>query len=58
MKITTITYKRTVNMGNYENKSLEATTQVEEDEDPSEASDLLRSWVINELTKARPGNGS
>ncbi len=54
MRITTLTYSRTINMGNFESKRLEATCDVDETENPSEASDDLRNWVLGELTKAKP----
>jgi hypothetical protein len=58
MKIITITYNRTVNLGNYESKRLEATCEVDDAEDPSAACDELRAWVIAELQKTGPtGNG-
>jgi hypothetical protein len=58
MKITTITYNRTVNLGNYESKRLEATCEVDDGEDPSVAADELRAWLIAELQKTGPaGNG-
>lgn len=57
MRITTITYSRTINLGNFESKKLEATCDVDETEDPSEASDALRVWVLAELTKPKPNDG-
>lgn len=58
MKIKTILYSRTVNLGNYESKRLEATCEINDGEDPSAACDELRTWVIAELQKTGPtGNG-
>ncbi len=54
MRITTITYSRTINLGNFESKKLEATCDVDETENPSEASDTLRLWVLAELSKPKP----
>ena len=58
MRITTITYSRTVNLGNYNSKKLEATAEVDNGEDPTEVSDKLRAWLVKELQKTGPGNGS
>lgn len=37
MKITVVTYSRTINLGNYESKRLEATCEIDDGEDPSAA---------------------
>ncbi len=58
MRITTITYSRTINLGNYESKKLEATAEVDNGEDPSVVADTLRAWLVKELQKTGPGNGS
>ncbi len=54
MRITTLTYSRMINMGNFESKRLEATCDVDDTENPSEASDDLRNWGLGELTKPKP----
>lgn len=58
MNITTITYSRTVNMGNYESKKIEATCEPDDGEDPSAACDALRAWIIGELQKTNGGPGA
>jgi hypothetical protein len=51
MKIKTILYNRTVNLGNYESKRHEATAEVEDGEDPTKAAEELRAFVHAELKK-------
>lgn len=51
MKITTISYNRTVNLGNFESKRQEATAEIEDGEDPAKAAEALRKWVHAELVK-------
>lgn len=49
MRITSITYSRTKNLGNYESERIEATAEVDEDEFNSDALTKLRDWVFLEL---------
>ena len=45
MQVTTITYKRTNNLGNYSSEMLEATAIIAEDEDVVECGKALRRKV-------------
>lgn len=49
MKIKTVSYKRIKNLGNYESEHLEVFAEVDENEDPSEASQKLREFVAEQL---------
>ncbi len=49
MRITTIEYRRLVNLGRYENEHLTATAEVAEGDDPSEAAAALRAFVLTQL---------
>lgn len=54
MPIKTITYKRIKNLGNYESKTLEATSVVNEGDDPiTELADLI-AFVEHELFPPKP----
>lgn len=54
MKITKITYQAVKNLGNYESERLEASADIEEGEDPTDAALKLRRWV--NLTLDAPPN--
>ncbi len=49
MPIKSITYKRIKNLGNYQSKTLEATSIVNENDDPDEELKTLIALVDNEL---------
>lgn len=49
MHITTITYQRVVNLGRYESARLDASAELEPDEDPHGAYLNLRDWVHTQL---------
>lgn len=49
MQIKTITYRRTKNLGNYNSETLEATAQINEDEEPTKTYHALREWVLEKL---------
>jgi hypothetical protein len=49
MKITQISFKRTVNLGNYQSKTLEVTAEVGEDEIPQFAIRDLEDFVLEQL---------
>lgn len=48
-RITTITYSRTVNHGNYESEKLEATVELEEGTDPDHEFERLKAFVLRKL---------
>ena len=55
-QIKTITYSRTINLGNYESERLEATVEIEsktlgynDPEDPSDAFKELKEWVLQQI---------
>ncbi len=50
MKITQVTFKRILNLKNYNSGHLELTATVEEDEDPKEAASNLMSVIDQLLT--------
>jgi UDP-N-acetylenolpyruvoylglucosamine reductase len=54
MPIKTITYKRIKNLGNYQSKTLEATSIVNENDDPDEELKTLIALVDNELFPPEP----
>jgi len=49
MKIQTITYAELQNLGHYENRRIEATAIVQEDENPAEVLQAVKTWVKNQL---------
>lgn len=49
MKITKITYRRTRNTGNYESQTVEATVELEIDDNAEDAFEGLKNWVIESL---------
>lgn len=49
MPIKSITYKRIKNLGNYESKTLEATSIVNEGDDPARELEELIAFVENNL---------
>lgn len=49
MKVETISYKRTKNLGNYENEVLELTAQINETDDPDQVILELRDRVNRQL---------
>jgi len=49
MKPKTVSYKRIKNLGNYESEHLEVFAEIDENEDPSEASQKLREFVAEQL---------
>ncbi|MDZ7992044.1 MAG: hypothetical protein RM022_014825 [Nostoc sp. EfeVER01] len=55
MKIKTISYKRVLNLGNYENKHLELFAEVDEGENPEEAilqlADTVERTIRESVTK-------
>jgi len=67
-QIKTLTYGRTINLGNYESERLEATVELEEvyedfhegkviavPEDPQKAFKELKEWVLHQIyAKASP----
>lgn len=54
MIITTISYRRTKNLGNYESETLEATADIGDLENTDDAFFHLRSWVLNSLGISPP----
>ncbi len=50
MKVTKVTYARTINLGNYENERIEYTADVDIDETPEEALEQLKAL----MTPAQP----
>lgn len=53
MKIITVTYGRTVNLGNYESARLDATAEVERGETPEDALGRLREWIEAQVENER-----
>jgi len=49
MNIKTVSYKRIKNLGNFESEHLEVFAEIDENEDPSEASQKLREFVSDQL---------
>ena len=54
MQIKTITYRRIKNLGNYENESVEWIAELEEGENPFEATAQLKQDVLTFLNPPRP----
>ena len=52
MNIKTITYGFKRNMGNYESKYVEATAEIDDEDDPTEAFITLQDWVHSQLVKS------
>lgn len=49
MKIETITYKRTKNLGNYQSETMEAMAILSENDKPEIAAENLKQFVYNQL---------
>lgn len=49
MKIQTLSYKRTHNLGNYNNETLDAMAVIEDGEDPVKAAIELRLFVVSQV---------
>jgi hypothetical protein len=49
MKITTITYKRIHNLGNFQSQTFEFTAEVHDDELPLKVAEQLRFYVLEAL---------
>lgn len=54
MKIETITYKRTKNLGNYQSETMEAIAVVEDEDLPDEVAENLKMFVRNQLELLTP----
>lgn len=52
MQIITVSYGKTVNLGNYESARLDATAQVESGETPEDALSKLKTWVEGQAEQA------
>lgn len=52
MNIKTITYGFKRNMRNYESKHVEATAEIDDEDDPTEAFITLQDWVHSQLVKS------
>lgn len=52
IKITKITYSRTVNLGNYESARVEATAEVQDGENPNKVAAKLALWVEEQAEDA------
>lgn len=46
MKIKTIHYKRTKNLGNYENETFEMTAEIDEGDDALKSAEQLQEYVL------------
>lgn len=53
MKVTTVTYTATINLGNYESEKIEVTAHVEESDNVAHTIDALRNYV--DANTFRPG---
>lgn len=53
MRISTIRYRQSKNLGNYQSAHLEAEAEINPVEDPAEALAVLKQWVIDELEGKR-----
>lgn len=51
MKTKTVTYSRTINLGNYNSAKLEVTLELEDAEKAEDAVENLRNFVKRELSK-------
>jgi hypothetical protein len=49
MKIKTVSYSRTKNLGNYESEKLEMSAEIEYDDDTEEVFYELKKWVTETL---------
>lgn len=54
MRITSLTYRRVRNLGNYQSEALDATADLAPAETPEEALDALRDWVHERLGLRAP----
>ncbi len=53
MKVTTVTYRRIKNLGNYQSETVELTAEVEQGEDYKEVFDKLRQTALEKLEYGR-----
>ena len=53
MTIKTLTYRRLVSTGSYENEALEISVDITPDENPNEVFDRMKTWVERRLEKSR-----
>lgn len=53
MMIVGITYKRTINLGNYENFTIELAAEPDDLEHPDDAMDALRAYMELEISRTR-----
>lgn len=49
MVVTSITYRRKFNLGNYETEDYEITAQVDEGESPTEVLQKLKDWAVEQF---------
>lgn len=49
LNITSVTYERLVNLGNFENERLSATVEISVNDSPEEAFEYLCQWVNEQL---------
>lgn len=49
MKITTITYRRVLNLGKYETETLEVQAEIEEGDDPAVVFEEVKAFVHQQL---------
>lgn len=56
MKAVTITYHRTINLGNYENERIEITLQVEEGETAQQVLDAAKRFVARQMAPPAKNN--
>ena len=49
MKVKTVSYRRTVNLGNYSSATFEASAELDTDESPEEAAQNITHFVVEFL---------
>lgn len=56
MRIETISYKRTKNLGNFQSETMELTASLEEEDLPEDVAENLKLFIYNQLYPPTPGN--
>jgi hypothetical protein len=54
MRIETITYKRTKNLGNFQNETIEVTASLDKEDLPDEVAENLRLFFEKQLYPPKP----
>lgn len=55
MHIIQLSYKRTFNIGNYENEVIEVTVGIGTDDNPEVVLSRMRAWTLERFFEGHPG---